>query len=337
MIWLTYRQFRTQALAALAVLAAAAVYIAVTGLRMRHTYTADQAACRQPHSQCGLILNQFQNAYNGPQQLLQLFVLAAPALIGIFWGAPLIAGELERGTHRMTWNQSITPGRWLAVKLAVVGLAAVAAAGLLSLLLTWWASPLDRVGDDRFAALTFATRDIVPLGYAAFAFALGAALGLLTRRALPAMAVTLAVFIALQVLFATQFRADLLPSTTTTRAVDAALLGQAGGIGTGADAAGPVFVDTPGPPGAWIQSETDLENSAGQTISATEVNGCLNDPEPDMAAIGDCLAPYNLHIDLTYQPADNYWPLQWAETGIYLTLAGLLGGACFWRIRRQHD
>ena len=56
-------------------------------------------------------------------------MLALPALIGLFWGAPLIARELEAGTHRLVWNQSVTRGRWLAVKLGLIGLAAAAATG----------------------------------------------------------------------------------------------------------------------------------------------------------------------------------------------------------------
>jgi hypothetical protein len=38
-----------------------------------------------------------------------------------------------------------------------------------------------------------------------------------------------------------------------------------------------------------------------------------------------------------YEPGSDYWPLQWYETGIYVGLAGLLFGACFWWIRRHHD
>ena len=65
-------------------------------------------------------------------QLLQLLVIAVPALIGIFWGAPLIGRELETGTHQLAWNQTVTRTRWLAVKLTVVGLASIATAAILS-------------------------------------------------------------------------------------------------------------------------------------------------------------------------------------------------------------
>ena len=61
----------------------------------------------------------------------------------MFWGAPLVARELETGTFRLAWTQSVTRTRWLAVKLALVGLASMAVAGLLSLILTWWSSPID--------------------------------------------------------------------------------------------------------------------------------------------------------------------------------------------------
>ena len=57
-----------------------------------------------------------------------LVILIAPAIIGIFWGAPLIARELDAGTFRLTWNQSITRTRWLTVKLTLIGLAAIFAA-----------------------------------------------------------------------------------------------------------------------------------------------------------------------------------------------------------------
>jgi hypothetical protein len=336
MIWLTWRQFRTQAMVTLAILAAATSYIVVTGLQMHHTYTADLAACPHPEIGCRFFLS-FRQDYNGQQQLLQLLVVAVPALIGIFWGAPLIAAELERGSHRMTWNQSITPARWLAVKLTFLGLAALLTTGAFSLLLTWWASPLDQRQDDRFSALIFATRNIAPVGYAVFAFALGIAIGLALRRTLPAMAITLAVFIAVQILFAAALRPNLLPTTTRTMAINATTLSQVQGIGQGSDPSGPVTISGPGPAGAWILSATNLENNSGREISGNQVSTCLSGPEQDLSSIGNCLAPYHLHIDYTYQPASNYWPLQWSETGTYLAVATLLGATCFWRLRRHRD
>ncbi len=47
-----------------------------------------------------------------------------------------------------------------------------------------------------------------------------------------------------------------------------------------------------------------------------------------------CLASHGIRLRVTYQPASRYWDLQWLETGIFLVLAGGLGGVCYWRMRR---
>ncbi|HEX4788508.1 MAG TPA: hypothetical protein VH372_08605, partial [Actinospica sp.] len=150
-------------------------------------------------------------------------------------------------------------------------------------------------------------------------------------------AITLAVFIALQILFAAVLRPNLLPSTTATMPINATTLSQVQGIGTGSDPDGPVSIFGPGPKDAWILSATNLQTASGHDISANQVATCLNNPALDLPSLGACLSPYKLHIDYTYQPARNYWPLQWYETGIYLALATLLGATCFWHMRRHRD
>ena len=152
----------------------------------------------------------------------QVLLYAVPPVIGAFWGAPLISRELETGTHRLAWSQSITRQRWLATKLGVTGLAAVAITGVLSLAVTWWADPIDdavNAGQDsnvylpRMFPAVFGARGLVPIGYAAFAFALGVAVGLVVRRTLVALAVTLAAVILVQVLAPTLIRPHLMAPT----------------------------------------------------------------------------------------------------------------------------
>jgi len=348
MIWLTARQFRAQALAAVAVLAAAALYFLITGLQMHHTYTADLISCT-PQNDCDGVLRQLPETYNAAFHLLQLLVLAAPALVGIFWGAPLVAREIETGTNQLAWNQSVTRTRWLAVKLTAVAAASIAAAGLLSYLMTWWARPLDAINGNRFDALTFATRDIVPLGYAAFAFALGTLAGLILRRTIPAMAVTLAVFIGIQILVPTAIRPNLLSSTTVTFPVNQATASQANGVYMGRGGAEVYIAGLPIPQGAWTVSAPPIKDSAGHIVAASAHLNCFPGPGPgagpgavkaggpDFAQIGACLANYDLHETITYQPASHYWPLQWYETGMFVALAGLLSCACFWWIRRRQN
>ena len=239
MIWLTWRQFRAQTVVAAGALAVLAVAFAVTGPQLVHLYDTTVATCQAQHDcqiadQCVRVPGQ-RPAEPHPASSM----LVVPALIGIFWGAPLIARELETGTHRLAWTQSVTRGRWLAVKLGLAGLASVATAGLLSLMVTWWSSPFDRVGVDRLDPSMFGQRGIAPVGYAAFAFALGVTAGVLIRRTVPAMAVTLAVFAAVQAAFELRIRFHLItPASPHVSAQHG--LGDA--LGTGGPATGSLFV-----------------------------------------------------------------------------------------------
>ncbi|MCW2856026.1 MAG: hypothetical protein JWR52_1641 [Marmoricola sp.] len=347
MIWLTWRQFRVQTLSTAALLAAAATYFLITGVHLHHTYTADLVACT-PLGSCDSTLNDFQHSYDMAFHLNELLVVAAPALMGMFWGAPLIGRELETGTDQLAWNQSVTRTRWLSFKLAGIGLCSIAVAGILSYLLTWWAGPLDHLNGNRFAAMTFASRDIVPIGYAAFTFALGTTAGLLLRRTIPAMAVTLAVFVGIQILMPTTIRPHLLASTTHTFAINQATTSQANGI-YGNNGGAELFISGLNvPPGAWVISAPPVEDSSDHVVAMSEHLNCFppppngTRPEPgttkgpgNFAQIGTCLAPLHLHESVTYQPATHYWPLQWFETAIFLALAGALSASCFWWIRRR--
>ncbi len=150
MIWLTWRQFRAQAIAAAAALAVLAVIFGVTGPHLAHLYDiSGLATCR---TNCAALTNTFVTSMKADAVYPVLYIAGlgilylTPALIGLFWGAPLVTRELEAGTFRLAWNQSVTRTRWMAVKLALIGLAAMVTTGLLSLLITWWAGPIDRAG-----------------------------------------------------------------------------------------------------------------------------------------------------------------------------------------------
>jgi hypothetical protein len=147
MMWLTWRQFRAQAITAAAALAAFAVLLGVTGPRLAHLYTVSGIdGC---HSTCRFAADQFLTQLDGGTYwvvylLGVVVILITPVVIGIFWGAPLIAREYETGTFHLAWTQSISLSRWLAVKLALTGLAAMAVTEGLSLMQAWWAAPIGR-------------------------------------------------------------------------------------------------------------------------------------------------------------------------------------------------
>jgi hypothetical protein len=181
-IRLSLLQFRVQAITAAAALAAFAILLAATGPRLAARYAASGVGSCHGGG-CGQLASTFLGQLKAPYPLLYLLgvavILLVPAIIGIFWGAPLVASEFEAGTHHLVWNQSVTRTRWLAVKLAVIGLAAMAVTEGLSLMQAWWAAPIGRavgrggtgtgIAKSRWAWLVFATHGITPLGYAAFA------------------------------------------------------------------------------------------------------------------------------------------------------------------------
>ncbi|MFD8483972.1 ABC transporter permease subunit [Kitasatospora sp. NPDC059673] len=331
MTWLTWRQFRAQFLVAAAVLAAATAFLLISGLDLRDKYHDLTSGC--PGGGCA-DGNQLVDTFAFPYWTGTALVIVVPALIGAFWGAPLIARELETGTYRLIWNQGIGRGRWLAVKLLLVGATAVIITGLLSLLVSWFASPLDHLNHDRFNPLLFASRGIVPLGYAAFAVALGSCLGLFLRRTVAAMAVTLAVFAAVQVLVPLAVRPHLEQPVHAVVALDAATLRSARTLGfTGSHGSSATFVAGIDMPGAWMLSDTSpVRDSTDRTLTFGTQPCDNGNHEPPSE---NCLAHANLHIAIDYQPADRYWPFQWIETAIFLALTAGLAALTTWGLRRR--
>ena len=264
-------------------------------------------------------------------------IIVAPAIIGIFWGAPMIARELETGTFRLAWTQSITRTRWLAVKLALTGLAAMAVTEGLSLIYDWWSAPIGQaaslaasrsfpLGLGPFSALIFITHGITPLGYAAFVFALGTAAGVLIRRVVPAMAVTLAIFAVAQVAMPLWVRPHLIPPDRTIAAISAVNADFSVGSRFAVRAAA-----VPGQPGAWILS-SGAANAAGQPAIVPPAACSLSH---GLDQFPGCLASHGIRVAISYQPVSRYWPFQWIETGIFLALALALAGFCFWRLGRR--
>ncbi|MFC8436404.1 ABC transporter permease subunit [Streptomyces sp. NPDC057253] len=325
MIWLTWRQFRVQALTAAGALAAIAIYIVILGMQIRSSYDSDVAGCT---SNCSSARQHFLGQYESQVILVSVVLVVVPAIIGIFWGAPLITREVETGTHRLVWNQSVTRNRWLTVKLAFIGLASAALIGLLSLLLTWAASPYDEVEGNRFGALSFISRNITPIGYALFAFVLATAIGLLVRRTMPAMAITLGVLAAIQIVVPFAVRPHIQPPVKETVAMSGDI-SQSPSINIGSSGVNVVDFAIPG---AWVlDSENELLDAQGKQVTESEISDCSSGS--NYAEEVACMGKKNLHFNVSYQPADRYWTFQWIELAGYLVLAGLLALFCLKRIR----
>lgn len=359
MIWLAWRQFRTQALVVSAVLVLIGVALAVTGPHLLHLYDTDVATCGV-HGDCSSVTQNFLDRAHW-KGVLNALVLVAPALIGIFLGAPVVARELENGTYRLAWTQSVTRSRWIATKLAVVGLGGMVVAGLVSLMVTWWSSPVDRLQGAPFG--TFDQRDVAPVAYAAFAVTLGVAAGALIRRTLPAMAATLVAFIGVRYAIGQWVRPGLAtPLHLTTvflgpgvngpglsgsgtaassgliisdQIINGAgkVIGQNGGIGPDGNI---LFTAGPGGPTTFVgvgrcpnPIPPPPSNSTGGGGGPKQV------PTAVVHAVQKCIGSFHLREVLTYQPASRYWSFQLVEAGIFVVLALGLAGFTLWWVRRR--
>ena len=348
MIRLALRQFRTEGIIAFAVLLTLAVVLAVTGGHLVSVSDAFESTCRIAHD-CDTTTNPVTGVDTSLQHALEFIGMIAPALFGLFFGAPLIAREIETGTFRLAWSQSVTRRRWLAVKLGVVGFAAMVFGGLLTWMSSWWLSPIDAVNQNRFSLASFSYHGVAPIGYAAFAFALGAAAGVMFRRTVPAMAVTLAGFVGARLAVTYWIRPNF--ASPVHESVPLPINGVSFSPGSLA-AFNPPAVNIPN---GWVYS-TEVVNKSGHEPTAhyllTACPAFFNQvPQPPptggkaragnttaVTLFNNCVDKLSktLHTLVTYQPGSRFWPFQWAETGVFLAAALALCGLTYWWLRREY-
>jgi ABC-2 family transporter protein len=336
MTWLTWRQLRAQAATLYAAVAACVLVAAVTGSRLPRTGA-----------------NIFDLLTPGDRRLYftGLIVTAlAPALVGAFLGAPLVARELENGTYRLAWSQGVTRTRWLATKLGLTALAVAAAVGALTLAVTWWSAPLDGAASTargslpaRLTPVSFAMRGITPVAYAVFALMLGVAIGTVLRRSVAAIALTLAVFTFVQIAMPLWVRPHLLPPTTELVTISPETM-----TGIGFRNADPIpTLEVRSPAGSWVLSDRTVDAAGRAGPVPSSFVQCVPGPPPEGQPDGGvveakprldtCLTELSAagyRQQLVYQPASRFWPLQWAETGVFLVLSALLALFTFRRLRR---
>jgi hypothetical protein len=342
MIWLTWRQFRAQLTAVLGLVAAICIWLGVTGPRLA-------GLAHRNKDFYDLLTDNDRMLYNGGLAVLAV----APALLGIFWGAPLVARELETGTYRLAWNQSVTRGRWLAAKLGLSVLASAVVVGILTLAITWWAHPIDGAQGaqrgslpSRMTPVSFAMRGVVPIGYAVFALLLGTLIGLVLRRSVAAMALTLAIYVFIQIAVPLWVRPHLIPPTTTSVVISDTTLD-----GITSDGSGPFQITAhTTDPRNWILSNQTVDADGHAAKLPSWFADCLPAPpgraepggtievSPGPGTMDKCftrLTDEGYRQRVVYQPFSHFWRLQWAELGLYLAASGLLAGLSFFWVRKR--
>lgn len=308
MTWLLWRQHRMQAILAALALAAFAGTLGVTGVHMAHLYHAAMSTCRANDTCDNLSLFQGDNALFN---LVNLSI-AAPLLLGVLWGAPLIGREFETGTHVLAWTQSVSSRHWLHAKLVVLLVATALWSVAIAGVVTWWSGTPNSLDGRRFDPLQFEIQGVVPIAYSLFAVSLGVAAGALLRRSLPALGVTIFGYAGSRILVDSYLRPRLLRPVTDVTRLDVGHTGHSGD---------------------WIINQTLLLN--GQ-----EFSGAARAPAQCASAgtrgrMNSCLSDAGFRLLTRYQPAGRYWTFQLWESTLFLVLAAVLVLSCLIVLRRR--
>jgi hypothetical protein len=311
MIWVGWRQQRTETLIAAAILAALAAALVPSGLHMASVYHHDGlSAClgQSPSSTCDEAIRNFTVRFESLGNLVA-WVTLIPGLLGVLLATPFVL-DLEHGTYRLAWTQSITRRRWIAHKLALATTAAVVAAVALTAFLTWWRTPLVRL-NGRMDQSAFDSTGTVVTAYVLFALGLALAVGVLWRRAVPALVVAFAGYMGARIFVDTWLRQHLVPqlwAVWNPRGQQPANLNH-----------------------AWVLTEGPSDR-LGHAI-APMITSCSR----AQAATGHCPAfkhgPEFLHA--VYIPASRFWLLQGIETAMFGGIAlALIALAAWWTHER---
>jgi hypothetical protein len=301
MIWVSWRQHRSQAVACLGVLVALAVYAVLLGTSMRTAFGQDgliTCLARSHGTGCPGAIGAFTDRFGSEVNVAFWSVLLIlPGLVGVLVGAPLIARELEFGTWRLAWSQTVPRARWLTVKLGLVTAGLVVFGAVMTALITWYRAPMDRI-TGRFLPNIYDFEGLVLTAYILCAFGFAVLAGLLIRRSIPAMVAAfipwLAIRLVIEFVFRPHFQAPL-----TFHQVCPQNGPCFGGVGLG------FLPPVTGHIGDWVVG------TAGGHLPG---------------------GPGSTYL---YQPADRFWTFQSIEAGIFVALTAAALGATIWLLHRR--
>ncbi|MFB9392037.1 ABC transporter permease [Streptomyces coeruleoprunus] len=310
--WAVVRQHHRPVRVAAALLGA--VLALAAGLRVWVAFARDEAACA-----AGDTLGCEERIFNGqgtPSGLLRLTLELLsvglpflPLLVGAFVAGPMIARELESGTYKLAWTQSVTPARWLATKLAFAGGVVAAATVLVTVVYRATLGPVATYALTWHDRGGFMAQGPTLAAYCLLGVAVGALVGQLVRRSIAAMAVT-GLVTGVVVLVLGALRWDLWPTVTSTSGDPS----RATGFPAPEDAL---------PLDSGFLTVNGDRVPYGSCWRSGGFDGCANR--------ADITGKY-----VEYHPAAHFWNIQLVECGIVLALTALAAFLAFRALRRLH-
>ena len=315
MTWLMWRQHRHQLVVVLALLAAlAGGYAILRGALEHYLTTSGLTDClKDPDEGCGHAVGGLRDVHSGLVDDI-VYLTFLPALAGLFIGAPLVAAETEHGTHRFVWTQAVSRERWVWTKLMVPCLLCGAAGAGVGLLTGWMLSPYVHGGAISPVATGYLGLQGLSPGFAAmFAFSLGAAAGAWSRRTLPAMAVTVAVFVVVRLAWELN-RWRFLAPVKVLYPVDAARarVGRSD----------------------WRSGSGGYVLGSGQRVSDAQIlSWCPTGG--GKSGLSGCLAAHGVEQLDWYEPAGRFWQYQGIDAAFFGALSAALLILAAWRTLRR--
>ncbi|MBZ6226290.1 ABC transporter permease [Streptomyces olivaceus] len=247
--------------------------------------------------------------YKDVYQYVTIAVLSVPFLVASWAGATLTSRELETGTAYLMWAQSVSPTRWLAVRLSVpAALTVVGTTVLVTLHHFAWSAGEGRISTAKtwYDPATFYAGGPVTIALALTGLAVGALTGFVWRRSLPSLITSLVTTAGLFGIIHLALP-HLWPSVNRVSS-----LTHDGSTGTG------------------LTVDEGVLTSTGTR---------LPDPHCGSSHWEPCRATYDkLHVVSYYRdyhPLAHYWPLQLTATALLLTISASLIFVVFSVLKRR--
>jgi hypothetical protein len=249
-----------------------------------------------------------------PAGLTLIVLQAIPPIAGAFLGAPLLAGKETGGVRLVTARALVLLGTTVAVLCPI------------AILMQVWSGSWE----PNFTVWDFWEFDATGLVFVAWivlAFTLGAFLGALLRRTVPAIGATVAGYFALVTLPFRGLHALLLTVGART-AADLPLAG----AGQGRLGLPAIPWINPGPSGSWIVSGWFTGPGGHQLSAAAAAN--VENQISNLNSSASWLTQHHYGYVISYLPASQFPVLQGIEAAVLLLLALAFAAATRWLVRR---